>query len=394
MEKTSGFGANGIKTRLGILGGGQLGKMLCLAASNWNIETHVLDPSPDCPAARVCSVFKLGDFRVEDEVEKFGRCLDVLTIEIEHVNTDALKTLESKGIKTNPPPGIISCIQDKGAQKQFYKDNDIPSAGTLGLGTVFESLTEIKDAVRAGSVTFPFVQKLCKGGYDGRGVFIARSDGDIDRLLEGPSVVEEFVDVKKELSVIVARNKNNETVCFPPVEMVFNSEANLVEYLVCPPRDVPPKVLEEAESIAVKLAKIWNLRGIMAIEMFLLADGTVLVNESAPRPHNSGHHTIESSVTSQYEQCLRAVLGFPLGDTTFKTPSVMVNILGEPGYEGEAVYKGLEECMKIKGAHFHIYGKKNTKPFRKMGHVTVVDEDIKAAFEKARSIKQNLRVVS
>lgn len=385
--------ANGIKTRLGVLGGGQLGKMLCLAANNWALETRVLDPSGDCPAAGVCSEFTLGDFRARDDVERFGGGVDVLTIEIENVNTEALKALSDKGVKTSPSPEIISCIQDKGAQKQFYRDNGIPSARPIGLGTVCESSADIRDAVlRAGSV-FPFVQKLCRGGYDGRGVFVVRSKSDLDRLLEGPSVVEEFVDVKKELSVIVARNRNNETVCFPPAEMVFNSEANLVEYVLCPAR-ITKEVSDKCERIAVELAKALNLRGIMAVEMFLSRSGEILVNESAPRPHNSGHHTIESCATSQYEQCLRAALGLPLGDTAVKIPSVMVNILGEPGHEGEAVYEGFVECMKVKGANFHIYGKKHTKPFRKMGHVTVADEDMESAFEKARFIKQNIRVVS
>lgn len=385
--------AGGMKKRLGILGGGQLGKMLCLAAARWNLTTHVLDPSPDCPAAGVCSVFTRGDFRNEGDVMKFSRGLDVLTIEIEHVNTDALKKIQ--GVRVNPSPDIISCIQDKGCQKQFYRDNQIPSASPMGLGTVFESLEEIRRSVRAGELKPPFVQKLCRGGYDGRGVLIVRSESDLERLLDGPSVVEQFVEIEKEISVIVAQNAFvKRPVCFPPVEMVFNDEANLVEYVKCPVSGVDASVLRDAEYLAIKIAKLWKLRGIMAIEMFVLKDGTVLVNESAPRPHNSGHHTIESCATSQYEQCLRAVLGLPLGDTRLKTPSVMVNILGEPGHEGDAVYEGLDECMKVKGAHFHIYGKKRTKPFRKMGHVTVVDENIESAFEKARFIKQNLRVVS
>ncbi len=384
--------------------------MLCLAAKKgneekiwrnekeiWNLETHVLDPSPDCPAADVCSEFTRGDFRVEKDVVNFGvgKKLDALTIEIEHVNTDALNALGGKGVEVSPSPEIISRIQDKGAQKQFYRDNGIPSAPLAdeGLGTVFESSEKIRKAVEEG-VTFPFVQKLCRGGYDGRGVLVVRSTSDLERLLEGRSVVETLVDMEKELSVIVARNGNNETVCFPPVEMVFNSEANLVEYIVCPVRGVAPEVLSEAESVALQIAKLWNLRGIMAVEMFLSKSGDVLVNESAPRPHNSGHHTIEACATSQYEQCLRAVLGCSLGDTTLKTPSVMVNILGEPGHEGDAVYAGLEECEKIEGAAVHIYGKRKTKPFRKMGHVTVVDENVESAFEKARFIKQNLKVVS
>ncbi|MCY4047751.1 MAG: 5-(carboxyamino)imidazole ribonucleotide synthase [Candidatus Dadabacteria bacterium] len=387
--------AKGIQTKLGILGGGQLGKMLCLAAGNWNLHTRVLDPSEDCPAAKFCAEFVQGDFSNYDDVMKFGGGLDVLTIEIEHVNTDALRELGKRGLSVCPSAEIISCIQDKGSQKQFLRDNQIPCAPAKGsLGTVFKSSAEIKAAVRSGDLSCPFVHKLCRGGYDGRGVFIVRSDSDLDGLLEGEAIVEEFIDIEKEISVIIARNAYDKTECFPPVEMVFNDRANLVEYVACPVRGVDPRALKEAEELAVRIAKLWNLRGIMAIEMFLTKSGDVLVNECAPRPHNSGHHTIEACETSQYEQCLRAVLGMPLGSTRRKTASVMVNILGEPGHEGEAVYDGLEECMKVKGAGFHIYGKRRTKPFRKMGHVTVTDEDLDEAFEKARFIKQTLKVVS
>lgn len=386
----------GIDTRLGILGGGQLGKMLCLAAANWNLRTSVLDPSSDCPAATVCSDFTVGDFRNFDDVMKFGEGLDAVTIEIEHVDTDALRELEKKGVRICPSPGAVALIQDKGEQKQFFRDNQIPCAPTkVPLGaTVFESSKEIKAAVRSGNLAFPFVHKLCKGGYDGRGVLIVRSDSDLDQLIEGKAVVEELIDIEMEISVIVACNGFDPSpVCFPPVEMVFNDEANLVEYVVCPAR-VDPRFLKKAEELAVDIAKLWNLRGILAVEMFLTKDGYILVNECAPRPHNSGHHTIEACETSQYEQCLRAVLGMPLGSARRKTSSVMVNILGEPGHEGDAVYEGLEKCLTVKGASFHIYGKRQTKPFRKMGHVTVCGENTEAAFEKARFIKQNLKVVS
>lgn len=381
---------NGTDMRLGILGGGQLGKMLCLAAGNWSLETLILDPSGDCPAAGVCSEFMRGDFAAAGDVVKFGRNAGMLTIEIEHVNADALAALEREGIATNPSPGIISLIQDKGAQKRFYGERGIPAPDF----ETFDTPEEIKNAVSRGAVKIPFVQKLRRSGYDGRGVRIVRTEADLGRLLEGPSLAEGLVDIRKELSVIVARNRGGETACFPPVEMIFNDEANLVEYLVCPAPDVDAGVLKECEAVALELADALGLCGIMAVEIFLSSDGAVLVNEAAPRPHNSGHHTIESCATSQYEQCLRAVLGLPLGETSLKTPSVMVNILGEEGHEGEARYAGLAECMKVGGASFHIYGKRVTKPFRKMGHVTVADSDIKSAFEKARFIKQNLRVVS
>ncbi len=391
----------GTKKRLGILGGGQLGQMLCIAAKESKnkelrasgVETFVLDPSADCPAANVCSNFTQGDFRNAEDVLAFGEKVDVLTIEIEHVNTDALTELVKEGVDVHPSPEIISCIQDKGSQKQFYRDNQIPIRPPFdGIATVVETADEIRQYAKKHNI-FSFVQKLCKGGYDGRGVFVVRSPDDLDRLLKGASVVERFVEIEKELSVIVAQNANGETVCFPPVEMAFNSEANLVEFVSCP-ASVSSQVSGECEKIAADIAKVWNLRGILAVEMFLSKDGAVIVNESAPRPHNSGHHTIEACVTSQYEQCLLAVLGLPLGDTSLKIPSVMVNILGEPGHSGDAVYKGLEESMKVEGANFHIYGKRQTKPFRKMGHVTVVDENMESAFEKARSIKQNLKVVS
>ena len=389
--------AKGMQTKLGILGGGQLGKMLCLAAGNWNLHTRVLDPSADCPAAALCTEFVQGDFSNYDDVMKFGGGVDVLTIEIEHVNTDALMELGKRDLRVCPSPEIISCIQDKGSQKQFFRDNGIPCApAKVSHGaTVFESSADIKAAVRSGGLSFPFVHKLRRGGYDGRGVFIVRLESDLGGLLEGGAIVEEFIDIEKEISVIVASNGVDPSpVCFPPVEMVFNDRANLVEYVACPVRGVDPRALKEAEELAVRIAKLWNLRGIMAIEMFLSKSGEVLVNECAPRPHNSGHHTIEACATSQYEQCLRAVSGMPLGSAALKIPSVMVNILGEPGHEGEAVYDGLEECMKVRGAGFHIYGKRRTKPFRKMGHVTVTDKDLEGAFEKARFIKQTLKVVS
>ncbi len=386
----SGFCAKGIKTRLGILGGGQLGKMLCLAAAEWNLPTMILDPSGDCPASSVCSDFTKGDFKNASDVMNFGHGADMLTIEIEHVNTDALKTLERDGTMTNPSPEVISLIQDKGLQKQFYSERGIPSPDF----SLFDTPREIADAVAGGALKLPFVQKLRTSGYDGRGVSVVRSESDLGRLLDGPSVVETFVDIERELSVIVARNGSGQTACFPPVELIFNSEANLVEYLVCPVENVDPVALTEAEKIALEIADSLSLRGIIAVEIFLSTDGRVMVNEAAPRPHNSGHHTIEACVTSQYEQCLRAVLDLPLGGTALKTPSVMVNILGKPGYEGEAIYSGLDECMRVSGASFHIYGKTRTKPFRKMGHVTVTDRDIKNALTKARFIKQNLRVVS
>ena len=375
--------------KLGILGGGQLGKMLCLAASNWNLSTYVLDPSSDCPAASVCTGFSHGNFRNYEDVLAFGRNVDILTIEIEHVNLQALFHLREEGVLIRPEPHALELIQDKAKQKRFYISEGLPTAGF----SVFPGKNSIIAAVESGEIEIPFVQKLSKTGYDGRGVYIVREKKQLRNLLNGESVIEDLVDVKKEISVIVSRNSAGETKCFPPVEMVFNSKANIVEFLISP-CELDGALAERACELAELTIQSFNMCGILAVEMFLSEKGEILLNESAPRPHNSGHHTIEAAFTSQYEQCLRSIFDLPPGNTEIKTPSVMINILGQPGFEGDVRYQGFRGCMGVLGAKFHIYGKTQTKPYRKMGHVTVLDDDIERALEKAKFIMGNLRSIA
>ncbi|HRK61018.1 MAG TPA: 5-(carboxyamino)imidazole ribonucleotide synthase [Candidatus Omnitrophota bacterium] len=373
--------------KLGVLGGGQLGKMLTLAASQWGLRTAILDAGQDMPAAPVCQEFVQGDFRDFETVYRFGKTVDLLTIEIEQINIDALEKLEKEGVRVFPSPANLRVIQDKAVQTQFLIDQKIPKPAYL----TFSSPAEIRQAIDAGKVRFPFVQKLRKFGYDGRGVRVIRSEKDLSQLLEGETMTEDCVAIDKELSVIVARNSSGEVAAYPAVEMVFNPEANLVDYLVCP-AEITPAIEKEAEMLAKKIAGALNLIGILAVEMFLDKQGKLWVNELAPRPHNSGHQTIESSFTSQYEQHLRAILNFPLGSTATKMPSVMINLLGEAGFSGPAVYEGLKECLAIEGVKIHIYGKKETRPFRKMGHVTVLDFKRERALEKARRVRQTIKV--
>ena len=377
------------QVELGILGGGQLGKMLCLVASNWNLSTYVLDPSSDCPAASVCTGFSHGNFRNYEDVYAFGKNVDILTIEIEHVNLQALFRLQEEGVVIRPEPHALELIQDKARQKRFYTSKGLPTADF----SVFPGKEAIVAAVESGEIRIPFVQKLSKTGYDGRGVYVVRGKEQLSNLLEGESVVEDLVDVEKEISVIVSHNSAGETKCFPPVEMVFNSHANIVEFLISP-CELDDALSVRACELAERTIKSFDMCGILAVEMFLSKKGDILINESAPRPHNSGHHTIDAARTSQYEQCLRSILDLSPGDTEIKTPSVMINILGQPGFEGQVRYEGLRGCMGVEGAKFHIYGKTQTKPYRKMGHVTVLDDDIASALEKAKFIMNNLRAIA
>lgn len=375
--------------KLGIISGGQLGKMLALAASNWDIQTHALDPLKECPSATVCTYFSQGDVLNYDDVMAFGEKVDMIALEVENVNVDALLELKSKGKAIFPDPEILKIIQDKGLQKQFYEKHKLPTAPFQ----LYNNEQEIKDAFVQGRLELPFVQKIRTAGYDGKGVKLVKTKSDVDDLLKGPSVVEELSDIDKEISVIVARSTKNEVKCFPAVEMVFNESANLVEQLICP-ANISSKIEEEAARLALLIVEKMQFQGILAVEMFLTKAGDLVINEVAPRPHNSGHHTIEGAITSQYEQYLRAILGFPLGDTSIKLPSVMINLLGEPGYSGKAKYEGIMESMKLAGVNIHIYGKKDTRPFRKMGHVTVVDKDINKAIEKADQVKNQLKVIA
>ncbi|MBI3483362.1 MAG: 5-(carboxyamino)imidazole ribonucleotide synthase, partial [Bacteroidetes bacterium] len=366
--------------KLGILGGGQLGRMLIQSGMDWNINFTVLDPDPSAPCKSI-SEFKTGKLTDYQSVMEFGQSCDLITIEIENVNVTALKELAVQGKKVFPQPEIIELIQDKQKQKLFYKENRIPTADFI--------LTENKQEVVAQKSFLPAVNKLGREGYDGRGVQILRTEKDLERAFDAPGLLEKLIDFEREISVIVARNEKGETKTFPAVEMVFHPEANLVEYLFSP-ASISKPVAEEAEFIAKKIISDLKMVGLLTVEMFVTKDQKVLVNEIAPRPHNSGHQTIEANITSQYQQHLRAILNLPLGDTSIIRPSAMVNILGEEGFSGLARYNGLEEVLNQSGVYIHLYGKKLTKPFRKMGHVTVVDNDIELLKKKANFVKQTL----
>jgi len=373
--------------KLGIIAGGQLAKMLVLAASNWDVKTYVMDNDEHCPASANCTRFFRGDRMDFDDVYNFGQMVDMLTFEIELVNIDALKKLKSEGKHILPDPQHLEMIQDKGLQKNFYHEHEIPTAPYQ----FFDCKDDVLAAMDSGRLKAPFVQKLRRGGYDGRGVAVIQPGDDKGQLLDGPSVIEDLVDIEKEISVITARNAMGEVVSFPTVEMEFNPEANLVDKLICP-SSLTEKENTQAIKIAEQLISQLEFTGLLAVEMFMDKNGRIMVNEVAPRTHNSGHHTIESIITSQFEQQLRAIFNFPLGSTRIKTPAVMINLVGEDGYEGKVRYVGLTESMGIQGVKFHLYGKKITRPFRKMGHITVMAPTIAEAREKADIVKQKLKV--
>jgi 5-(carboxyamino)imidazole ribonucleotide synthase len=368
--------------KLGVLGGGQLGRMLLQEAVNYNLHLYMLDPDENAPCKKLATHFQAGSLTDFDTVYNFGKTVDLLTIEIEHVNVEAMEKLESEGLKIFPRPSLLKIVQDKGLQKQFYKEHNIPTASFV--------LVENKSQISNHLSEFPFMQKMRKGGYDGKGVTRLSSPADLEGAFDVPSVLEKLIDFEKEISVIIARNENAQVACFPVVELEFNPEANLVEYLFAP-ANISPEIEKQAYEIAGKVASALGLVGILAVEMFVTKGGQVLVNEIAPRPHNSGHHTIEANYTSQYDQHLRSILNLPLGSTKPTSAAVMVNILGEKGYAGDAVYEGLEDVLAMEGVKLHLYGKKETKPFRKMGHITVLDEDLRRAKEKARKVKDVLK---
>lgn len=373
------------RKKVGILGGGQLGKMLIQKAMDFALDIYILDPDPSAPCKNYTSHFIKGDFKNFDDVYHFGKKLDLITIEIENVNVDALKKLQQEGKEIYPQPEIIEMIQDKGLQKIFYQTHGIPTADFF--------LIENKSQIEKYMDYLPFFQKLRRGGYDGKGVRKIASRNHIDTAFEEASVLERMVDVDKEISIIAARNLSGEIKTFPVVESVFNPKAHLVDYLICP-ANVSKSVAEQAEQIAKKIAEHLNLVGLLAIEFFLSKDGKLLVNEMAPRVHNSGHHTIEACVTSQFEQLWRSILNFPLGDTTLIRPAVMMNLLGSEGFEGDAHYVGMDSILKYSGVYPHLYGKKQVKPYRKMGHITITDKTISAALQKAKSIKNIIQVTA
>lgn len=370
--------------RIGVLGGGQLGRMLIQSAIDFNIHFSVLDPDGNAPCRKI-SDFTSGKLTDFDTVLAFGKHLDLITIEIENVSVAALKELVKQGKQVYPQPEVIELIQDKRTQKEFYRQNHFPTAEFV--------LTDNKEELKKNIAFLPAVNKLGKEGYDGRGVQILRSESDLDKAFDKPSLLEKLIDFEKEISVIVARNLSGDVVCYPAVEMVFHPEENLVEHLFSPAQ-VSDAIAKKAEQLARGIIEKLNMVGLLAVEMFVTKNGEVLVNEIAPRPHNSGHQTIEANITSQYEQHLRAILNWPLGSTDMIMPSAMVNLLGEDGYAGEAKYQGLVEVLSQKGVHVHLYGKKTTKPFRKMGHVTIVDADIENLKKKATFVKQTLKVIT
>ncbi|MDI5899112.1 5-(carboxyamino)imidazole ribonucleotide synthase [Flavobacterium yafengii] len=375
--------------KLGILGGGQLGKMLLFDTRKFDIQTYVLDPSDQAPCKIACNQFFKGDLMDFETVYNFGKKVDVLTFEIELVNLEALVKLEEEGVKVFPSPKTLKLIQNKGIQKDFYIQHAIPTANYKR----FENLKSLIVDILDSKTKLPFVWKCTEFGYDGNGVKVIRQISDLDNLANVECIAEEMVPFKNELAVIVCRNPSGEIKTYPVVEMEFHPEANQVEYVICPAR-IDDKVAEKARAIALNVSEKFNHVGLLAVEMFQTEDDEILVNEVAPRPHNSGHYSIEASYTSQFENHLRAILNLPLGNTDSKVAGIMVNLSGEEGYSGDVVYQNIEKILGWNGVTPHIYGKKQTRPFRKMGHVTIVNQDIKEARRIAEDVKNTIRVIS
>ena len=375
--------------KLGILGGGQLGRMLLADTQKFDIHTSILDGNKNAPCAEICNTFVVGDLLDFDAVYDFGKTVDLLTIEIEKVNLDALDKLEEEGLAIYPKPKDLRIIQSKARQKNFYADNQIPTAEF----SHYAYLQELIHSYENDIIDFPFVWKAARFGYDGNGVKIVRNIEDLQSLPKVECITEKLIPFKNELAVIVARNADGEVSTYPVVEMEFHPEANQVEYVICPAR-IDFKVAEKAREVALDVVSKLDFVGLLAVEMFQTVDNQILVNEVAPRPHNSGHYSIEASYTSQFEQHLRSILNLPLGNTASKVAGIMVNLVGEEGYSGEVIYENLNDILKIDGVTPHIYGKKETRPFRKMGHVTIVNSDIDKAREIAQQVKETIRVIS
>ncbi|MBC8152487.1 MAG: 5-(carboxyamino)imidazole ribonucleotide synthase [Bacteroidetes bacterium] len=375
---------------IGILGGGQLGLMLIQAAIDWNLPIHCLDPDPEAPCRDLCAWFETGSLTDYDTVYRFGEAVDILTIEIEKVNVEALEALENEGKRVFPQPSVIRIIQDKRLQKQFFRDHDLPTANFFLTETRADVATLLTDAAHD---FLPAFHKLGRDGYDGRGVQRIESVADANKAFDAPGVLERAVDFEKELAVIVARSEGGEMQTFPTVEMVFHPEHNLVDYLFAP-ASISAETDRQAQSLARQTAKAFGIVGLLAVELFLTKTGEILINEVAPRPHNSGHHTIRANVTSQFEQHWRAIMNLPLGNTTAYQPAAMVNLLGEPTHTGPARYEGIESLLAIPGVFPFLYGKALTRPFRKMGHVTVMDTTLEALREKVATVRETIQVVS
>ena len=375
--------------KLGILGGGQLGKMLLSETRKFDIYTKVLDPSNEAPCKISANEFVQGDLMDYETVYNFGKDIDLLTVEIENINIDALKQLEQEGIKVYPQPDVLEIIRNKGRQKQFYATNNIPTSPF----TVYNSVINLKEAINSKLVSLPFVWKSTEFGYDGMGVKIVRNNEDVASLADVECIAETLVDFENELAVIVSRNRQGDIKTYPVVEMEFHPEANQVEYVICPAR-ISDEIAKKAQETAKKVAKAYNHVGLLAVEMFQTKSDEILVNEVAPRPHNSGHYSIEASYTSQFEQHIRAILNLPLGSTESKAPGIMVNLVGSENHNGEVFYENIDKILNLKGVTPHIYGKKITRPFRKMGHVTIVNENIQTAREIAKEVKETINVIS
>jgi 5-(carboxyamino)imidazole ribonucleotide synthase len=375
--------------KLGILGGGQLGKMMLYETRKYDIQTNVLEPNPEAPCKIACDYFETGDLMDFDTVVNFGRKVDVLTFEIEGVNIEALKQLEQEGIKTYPSAETLEKIQNKGIQKNFYKKHQIATADF----EVFSSKQDLISALENSKISFPFVWKSTTGGYDGKGVSVIKNKEALNELPDAECIAETLVPFKNELAVIVARSASGEVKTYPVVEMEFHPTANQVEYVICPAR-IEDSVATRARELAVKVSEAFEHVGLLAVEMFQTENDEILVNEVAPRPHNSGHYSIEASYTNQFEQHIRAILDLPLGITDSKVGGIMVNLVGDANHEGEVVYENIEKIMKMPGVTPHIYGKKITRPFRKMGHVTIVNKDLAEARKIAEEVKNSIKVIS
>lgn len=378
-----------MNSTIGILGGGQLGLMLLQASIDWNLRVHVLDPDPQAPCRFLCSQFTTGSLTDFDTVYQFGQHVDVLTIEIEKVNVEALEALEREGKRVFPQPSVIRTIQDKRLQKQFYRAHNLPTADFV----LTDDRAQVAKVIAQNPALLPAFHKLGRDGYDGRGVQRIGSEADLSKAFDAPGVLETAVDFEKELAVLVARNERGEMQTHPTVEMVFHPELNLVDYLFAPAQ-ISAEIDEQAQTIARRTAEAFGIVGVLAVELFLTKSNEVLINEVAPRPHNSGHHTIRANVTSQFEQHWRAILNLPLGDTSAYQPAAMVNLLGEDGHTGTARYEGLENLLAMPGVFPFLYGKAVTKPFRKMGHVTVMAADLRTLQEKVTAVQGAIRVVT
>ena len=375
--------------KLGILGGGQLGRMLLTETQKFDIYTCVLDASEVAPCKAYCDEFHQGSLLDFDTVYNFGKQVDLLTIEIENVNVDALEKLESEGLKVYPTSKTIRTIQNKAKQKLFYIDHSIPTAPF----SRFAYTHEIETSLKHDTISFPFVWKSAQFGYDGTGVKIVKTHADLETLPNIECITEDLIPFKNELAVIVARNAKGHLKTYPVVEMEFHQEANQVEYVICPAR-ISSEIAKKAEYVALKVALAFEHVGLLAVELFLTQDDEIIVNEVAPRPHNSGHYSIEASYTNQFEQHIRAILNLPLGDTTSKVGAVMVNLVGAENQTGNVVYENMETILAMDGVTPHIYGKKQTKPFRKMGHITIVHSAINEARKIAENVKRTVKVIS